>query len=135
METSNTAPDPTRIQSLPLFAALSAEECAALATPAHVRDFDAGQTVMRQGDGGYSFGVIESGTAEVFVGDELVRALGPGDVIGELAVLAGGYRTATVVATTAVSMFAFFGLEFHELEQSHPELTARIRQAMADRQP
>jgi CRP-like cAMP-binding protein len=89
---------------------------------------------MRQGDGGYTFGVIESGTADVLVDDARVRSLGPGDVIGELAVLGGGYRTATVVATTPVGLLAFFGLEFHELEQKHPELTQKIRQAMADRQ-
>jgi CRP/FNR family cyclic AMP-dependent transcriptional regulator len=134
VQTSSSAPDPARIQTLALFASLSAEECAELASRAQERDFDAGQTLLRQGDGGYTFGVIESGTADVLVDDARVRSLGPGDVIGELAVLGGGYRTATVVATTPVGLLAFFGLEFHELEQKHPELTQKIRQAMADRQ-
>jgi CRP-like cAMP-binding protein len=134
VETSSNAPDPARIQSLPLFASLSADECAELASRAQERDFETGQTVLRQGDGSYSVGVIESGTADVFVDDARVRSLGRGDVIGELAVLGAGHRTATVVATTPVELFAFFGLEFHELEVRHPELTEKIRQAMAERE-
>jgi CRP-like cAMP-binding protein len=133
VETSSTAPDPARIQSIPLFASLGIDECAELASRAQERDFEAGQTVVRRGDGGYTFGV-DSGTADVFVDDARVRSLGRGDVIGELAVLGDGHRTATVVATTPVGLFAFFGLEFHELEARHPELTEKIRQAMAERE-
>jgi CRP-like cAMP-binding protein len=88
---------------------------------------------MQQGDGGYTFSVIESGTADVLVDDTPVRSVGPGDVLGELAVKGAGQRTATVVAASPLRLFAFFGLELHDLEQQHPELADKIRQVMAER--
>ena len=126
-------PNPAMIQSLPLFSSLTFEECLELATRTEEREFETGQYVMHQGDGGYTFFVIESGTADVFVDDSLVRSLGPGDFMGELAILDGGYRTASVVASSPMQLLAMFGLEFRHLEREHPELTETIRQVMAER--
>src|SRR5262245_13406511 len=112
---SASGPDPARIQSLPLFSSLTLEECAELASRTHEREYDSGHEVMHQGDGGYTFAVIESGTADVFVDGNRVRSVGPGDVLGEVAVLSGGHRSATVVTTSPMHMFTFFGLEAHNL--------------------
>jgi CRP-like cAMP-binding protein len=84
METSDATPDGARIQSLPLFSSLSFEECVEIAARTEERDVEPGHHVMHQGDGGYTFFVIEAGTADVFVDDALVRSLGPGDFMGEL---------------------------------------------------
>ena len=81
METSSTAPDPARIHSLPLFSSFTLDECAELAARSHEREYETGRHVIHQGDGGYTFSVIESGTADVFVDDAQVRTVGPGDVL------------------------------------------------------
>jgi CRP/FNR family transcriptional regulator, cyclic AMP receptor protein len=133
VETSGVGPNPSRIQSLALFSSLSFEECVELAARTEVREFEPGHHVMHQGDGGYTFFVIESGTADVFVDDAPVRSLGPGDFMGELAILGAGYRTASVVATSPIELFALFGLEFRRLEEDHPELAEKIRKAMTER--
>jgi CRP-like cAMP-binding protein len=87
---------------------------------------------MHQGDGAYTFAVIETGTADVYVDDHQVRSVGPGDVLGEVAVIRDGHRSATVVATSPMHLFTFFGLEAHNLGAEHPELEEKLRQVMAE---
>jgi hypothetical protein len=60
VETSGNGPDPARIQSLPLFSSLTFEECVNLAAHTGEREFDLGHHVMHQGDGGYTFFIIQS---------------------------------------------------------------------------
>ncbi len=73
-----------------------------------VRCFEAGELVIRQGDRGCCAYVVESGTLEVFAeehGHRLeLRRLGPGDVFGEMAILGGGLRSASVRALTPVRL-------------------------------
>ncbi len=133
VDSSGTSLDPARIQALPLFASLTSEECVELASRTAGREFEAGQYVMHQGDGGYTFFVIESGTADVFVDDALVRSLGPGDFLGELAILGAGHRTASVIASSPMQLLALFGLEFRQLEKEHPDLAEKVRLATTER--
>ena len=118
-----------------MFSSLTAEECGQLAAHASERDYESGSYVMHQGDGGYTFFVIESGTANVLVDEAPVRSLGPGDFLGELAILGAGYRTASVIATSPMQLLAFFGLEFRRLENEYPELAEKVRQATTERLP
>ncbi len=60
----------------------------------------AGATLLTEGDFGFAMFAITAGTAEVLQNGVVMRSLGPGDVFGEIAVLSGGRRTATVVAST-----------------------------------
>lgn len=76
---------------------------------------------MAEGDFGHSLFLIE-GTK---IGD-----LGPGDVVGEVAVLASGRRIATVVATSPVQAIAFFKPDVWALEKQAPEAARRLRAAM-----
>ena len=131
MEPTDPGLDPVRLQSLPIFSSLSPEECAEIAQRIQERDVEPGRHVMHQGDGGYTFFVIESGTAEVSVDDAVVRQLGPGDFLGEKAILGGGRRTATVTATSPMQVLAMFGLDFRDLETGHPEIAEKVRDAIA----
>jgi CRP/FNR family transcriptional regulator, cyclic AMP receptor protein len=86
-----------------LFAGLPAAEQERLATRMRRQAYRRGEVVMRQGDPGLSLHVVLEGRLKVLVaaqsGDELLLAvLGPGDVVGEVALLDGGPRSATVVA-------------------------------------
>jgi CRP-like cAMP-binding protein len=93
----------------------------------------AGATLAAQGDNAYQLFVIESGEAEVRQGDDVLRTLGPGDVFGEIGVLATGSRTASVVARSPMRLGALFIRDFKELERRMPQLAKSLRQGMADR--
>jgi CRP-like cAMP-binding protein len=67
----------------------------------------------------------------VIQGDEELRRLGPGDFFGELSIIGDGRRTATVKATSQVTVWNMFGTEFRNLEQHFPELAEKIRTAYA----
>ncbi|HSV37683.1 MAG TPA: cyclic nucleotide-binding domain-containing protein [Nocardioidaceae bacterium] len=125
--------DAARIQSLPLFASLSDQECAELARHVEERDYETGHAVIHQGASGYTFFAIEDGTADVFVDDEKVRSVGPGDFLGEISILDGGRRTATVTATSPMRLLALFGTQFRVLETEHPELAEKIQQVVDQR--
>jgi 4-cresol dehydrogenase (hydroxylating) len=91
------------------FRSLSSAEAAVLATFLERRAAFAGDVLVRQGDVGDDLFLIEAGRAEVRAGAEreqklTVAALGPGSYFGEIALVAGGERTADVVAVEPMSL-------------------------------
>jgi CRP-like cAMP-binding protein len=124
----------TRLAGLSLFAGLPDAELDAVAAVVRERTFETGEALTRQGSFGHALFVIESGTADVTVDGAVVYSAEPGDVMGEIAVLASGRRTATVTATTPVRALEIFKPDTWRLEESAPELGARIRAAIAARQ-
>ena len=94
---------------------------------------DAGATLATQGDNAYELFVIETGDAEVHKDGQPVRTLGPGDVFGEIGLLATGTRTASVVATSPMRLLAMFSREFRQLENRTPGLAKSLRTTMAER--
>ena len=89
-----------------------------------------GQVVIRQGDPADRFYLVSDGTLTVTqVGDEEereLRQLGRGDVFGEIGLLRGVSRTATVTAVTEGVLFALDAAEFGELVGSGPGLGTRL---------
>src|SRR4029450_5123593 len=84
---------------VPLFAGLSARDLRRVAGLAEETWFNPGRVVGQEGKPGSSFyAVILDGTARVPRRGRTVRKLGPGDYFGELALLTGGPRTASVIA-------------------------------------
>ena len=81
-----------------LFSQLPAQTQARIESSARPSTVPAGGWIVREGEVAESLFVLTSGRAEVLVGDESVRELGPGAVIGELALLTGGRRSASVRA-------------------------------------
>ncbi len=90
------------LADVPLFAGLSRRHLRRLAGLAEEVPFGAGRTVVQNGSRGNAFYVIVEGTAKVLAGysTRTFARLGPGDFFGELALLDGGPRTASVVAET-----------------------------------
>ena len=125
--------DPRRLESMPLFSGLSPSELERVARWTEVRHADVGERLCGEGAPGYSFFVLEEGSASVTTAGEEVGALGAGDFFGEIALLGGGRRTATVTATSPVTYVAMFGSDFRRLEAELPVAADRIRQAMAER--
>jgi CRP-like cAMP-binding protein len=117
--------NPARLAAIPLFAGLGDDDLSLLAGAARGVAVDAGETLAAQGRPGHAVYAIESGTAKV-VADGATRArLGPGDVFGEMAMLATGHRTASVVATSPMRLIA---LVTDALEERSPEAAARLRE-------
>jgi CRP-like cAMP-binding protein len=90
-----------------------------------------GRELTPEGAAGYTFFVVEEGAAEVRCDGEAIRELGPGDFFGEIAILDGGRRTASVVAVSPMKLLAIFGADFRRLETELPGVAAAIK-ATAD---
>jgi CRP-like cAMP-binding protein len=117
----------------PLFEALSREELDQLAGWFEVREVSEGVKLTGEGAPGYSFYVLVEGTAVVLAGDQIVATYAPGDFFGEMAILGGGRRSATVLSTSPARLLVMFGTEFRRLQQSQPAIATRLEQAMVER--
>ena len=93
---------------------------------------EAGTELVREADFGYVMFGIATGNAEVSRNGVVLRQLGAGDVFGEIAVLSGGRRTASVTATTPMELVAIMNRDVWRLERESPELGASLRQTIAD---
>lgn len=122
-----------RLTSIPLFADLADADRAAIADAAYEVEAAAGEKLASEGDFGYALYAIESGTATVTADGAQLRTLGPGDVFGEIALIASGRRTASVVATSPMKLIALFKRDVWALEKSSPEVATRLRALVAER--
>jgi CRP-like cAMP-binding protein len=118
---------------VPLFASLGPDELEKLAAWLHAESVGEGVRLVGEGAHGYTFFVLVEGTAAVSSGGETLASLGPGDFFGEIAILGGGRRTATVTSTSESRLLVMFGTEFRQLEAAHPEIASRIAEAMQAR--
>ncbi|MFO0627095.1 MAG: cytochrome P450 [Polyangiales bacterium] len=86
----------------------------------------AGEVVVREGDAADAFYVLREGRVRVERGGRVLCALGPGDFFGEMGLLLGGVRTATVVAESSLSLLAVPGETFRALVAEGDLVTAEI---------
>lgn len=123
--------DAERVKSIPLFADLSQRERELVARHADEVEVEAGRQLIEEGEIGWEFFVIESGAAEVKVGDEAVATLGPGDFFGELALKEASHRrTASVITTEPSTLIVMTGQAFRTVEGDMPSVAQRIKQAV-----
>jgi cAMP-dependent protein kinase regulator len=115
------------LSAIPLFSELAPEQRQEVADACQELEFEAGATLVREGDFGYSLYAITSGTAHILKGGEHVGALEPGDVFGEIAVLSGGRRAATVVATTPMRVATLMNRDLWRLEREAPAVGSALR--------
>jgi CRP/FNR family transcriptional regulator, cyclic AMP receptor protein len=119
---------------------LSPETVSQLASAARRRTYRRGEVIFHEGDAGDTLYVLESGTVKVVTDAEsgneaLFSILGPGDCFGELSLIDGEPRSASVEALEAAECVILRRAEFMEVIRSHPptmerllmNLSARIR--------
>ncbi len=95
------------------------------------RTFAPGETVTKEGADAAAFYLIRSGTASVTVKGEFRRTLGPGDYFGEIALIDGGVRSATITADTELVCQGITLWDFQPLVQGNPTLAWTLLQTLA----
>jgi EmrB/QacA subfamily drug resistance transporter len=120
------------------FPHLTRDELVEAAGRAEVRYFQAGETVLRQGDRADTFYVISSGEVRVSrqsaTGETVeLRTLGPGQYFGEIGLLANLPRTATVTAVTVVEILALNRATFTDLVARSEAMADDVRRVMEER--
>ena len=114
-----------------LFENLNGRELSQVARLFKLRMFPAGETVMREGSGGGSFYVIESGEASVLVRGEERAKLGPGDHFGEIALIDEGARTASITAVSELVCYGMTLWDFRPLVERNGVVGWKLLQALA----
>ena len=121
------------LERVPLFAGLERKELESIAASMRERTFPAGETVTQEGAGGAGFFVVENGEAEVTVHREPRGSIGPGDYFGEIALLTGSDRTATIVAKSDLHCYGMTPWDFRPLVESNPGIAWKLLQSMAEK--
>jgi len=121
------------LAKVPLFSSCSKKELQRISRAADEITIDAGRTFVDQDATGHEAFVIVSGEATVRRNGRKVATLGPGDPIGELALLDGGPRTATVQAVTDLTVLVIAQREFAALIDDVPAIAHKLLAALAGR--
>jgi small-conductance mechanosensitive channel/CRP-like cAMP-binding protein len=121
-----------------VFRALDAEKIDRLARRMRLIIYGPGETVLRQGDPGDSLYVVRAGSVAVRLGahgaDREVATLSTGQFFGEMSLMTGESRAATVVAKTDCECYIVDKEAFQEILEERPELTGIIGDILARRQ-
>jgi CRP/FNR family cyclic AMP-dependent transcriptional regulator len=132
--------DPEIVQALgqtDLFAGLNKKHLTSIASQARLVHHQPGKDITEQGGGAAGFHLIKDGTASVRVSGHDRPALGPGDYFGEISMIDGQPRSATVHAETDMTTISIPSWSFHPILDEEPEvakvllrvLCARLRAA------
>jgi CRP/FNR family transcriptional regulator, cyclic AMP receptor protein len=121
------------LASVPLFSGCTTKELRDIAKATVELTLDDGKEFVTQGDVGREAFIIVEGSADVSRGGNKIATLGPGDCVGELALLDHGPRTATVVATSPLTVLVLGPREFSGLLDEVPTLNHKILAALAGR--
>jgi len=126
--------DTSRIAAFSVLADLPAPELGELAAAMREVEVEAGAKVVTLDDYGTAIYFIEEGEADRLTDSgEATQTLGPGDTLGEIALLLTGERTATVVARTPMRLLSLAGQDFERIRARVPELERSLRRLGVER--
>jgi CRP-like cAMP-binding protein len=121
------------LQEVALFEGLSKRHLRRVAKLARIRRFAPGSAMVRAGDNGRSFFVVLDGTARVVPASGRTSRLGIGDYFGEMALLDGAPRSASVVADGEVLALTIDRSSFGKLLRQEPALMQALLRTLAGR--
>ena len=127
--------DAARLSTIPVFSHLSKREREQVARWADEVDVPAGKELTQQGRLAYEFFAIEGGSADVLQDGERIASLGPGDFFGEIALLETDRRTASVVATSPMTLVVMHSRDFRQMAREIPDVAEQLQQAIRQRLP
>ena len=118
---------------------LSQDERRKLVETVGVKDYAAGELTFRQGDAGDSFYIIKKGSVEVIVGKAgtdgvVVATLGPGNFFGEMSLLTGAARTATIRVKEDAEFVVIDRESFRDTLVHNPSIAESLSRILAERQ-
>jgi CRP/FNR family transcriptional regulator, cyclic AMP receptor protein len=121
------------LRRVPLFASMTDAAYQHVAALTESQSVPAGRTITSQGEEGDAFYVIASGTADVRQGDRSIASLRPGDFFGEIALIDGRPRTATVVAAEDLVLLRIARDAFLRLIDEQPATRHGVLMALTQR--
>jgi CRP-like cAMP-binding protein len=121
------------LHRIPLFSGFDNRRLERLGMLADEVDVPAGKVPMRQGDTGVDMMIIVSGSVSVERDGNRLNTLGPGDFFGEIALLDGGPRTATVTSEEPTRLLVITHRDFHSMMDEFPEVADQVLNALANR--
>jgi MFS family permease len=122
-----------RLRAIPFLAPLPEATLEQLARALSVEQMQIGDEIVRQGEPGDRFYVIDSGSVEVLVDGRPSASLGPGDYFGEIALIDEGTRSATITAATDVTAYGLTSWEFKPFVEDHPQVAWTLLKTLAER--
>ena len=121
------------LHRIPLFSGFDKRKVERLGMLADEDDVPGDKVLMRQGESGTDMMVIVRGHVAVERDGRRLNTLGPGDFFGEIALVDGGPRTATVTTDEPCSLLVIGHRDFHALMEEFPEVAEQVMNALANR--
>ena len=119
------------LAAVPLFDGLPRRHLKRLANLAEVADYMADHTIVREGDAGDAFYVVLAGQAKVTSNGKLVNRILPGDHFGEISLLDGDVRTATVASETPMTLLMLSRARFLKAIREEPDMALNLLASLA----
>ena len=123
------------IAGVPLFERCSKRELAEIASVADEVDLPSARNLTREGTTGWEFVILVEGEADVVRGVRVVNELGPGDFVGEIALVSGKPRTATVRTRGPARVLVVTASGFRTLMHDVPSIKDKVLAAVTARIP
>jgi CRP/FNR family cyclic AMP-dependent transcriptional regulator len=116
---------------VPLFSGLSDRELRTIAATAKEVSFPAGKTICREGDQAAGMHIVLEGDTKVQIGGRTRRKMGTGAYFGEVALVDGGPRSATVIAETDVRTVSIPAWNFKATLKENPTIALKLLDELA----
>lgn len=121
------------LKQVPLFSRCTKAQLAAIAQQSDELSVPEGRPLTRQGERGREFVVLIDGAAEVRKNGRKVATLGAGDFVGEMALITGAPRIATVTTTMPSTLLVLTDRAFRNVLQKMPAVQGSLLQAVSER--
>ena len=123
------------LKNVPLFERCSKRELREIATLADELHLPAGRNLAKEGATGKEFVVLVEGEADVRRRGRRINTLHSGDFLGEIALITGAPRTATVTTTSGSRILVITSSSFRRLLREMPSIQQKVLEALAARIP
>jgi CRP-like cAMP-binding protein len=121
------------LHRIPLFSGFDRRRLERLGMLADEVDVPSGKVLMRQGESGADMMVLVRGSVAVERDGARINTLGPGDFFGEIALVDGGPRTATITTEEPSTLLVITHRDFHAMMDEFPEVADQVMNALANR--
>lgn len=126
------------LKNVPIFSSLNPEQLAEVEKHCSTRPYPKNAVIINEGDDTDSLYIIESGHVKVFLSDKsgkevIINNQGPGEYFGELSILTGKKRSASVMTTEKCVFTIMYKQDFKELLEKNPPIGFNMLQSLANR--